>query len=199
MTMLQEILSGVQQTEADRASHQDSATKAASSEERRDVQRFQPGESALDDLRPGSAIDQAQEFLASNAVTMRVNDFYGSMSVMWKKRVKITGLGLFSVFLFRCTRRSSRGISFHARAELVPLPWLCTTGLRVDVRFARDPWRNVMLAPELATFAVVPSNSVQFNLAFLGECDSLRRMIADRKASPRDRDENGSTMLHVSH
>ena len=56
MAMLQGILSGVQQTEADRASHQDSETKAASSEEIRDIQSFQACESARDDLLPGSAI-----------------------------------------------------------------------------------------------------------------------------------------------
>jgi hypothetical protein len=88
MAMLQEILSGVHQANADRASYQDSATKATSSEESRDIQPFQAGESARDDLLPEPAIDQVKEFRASDAVTMRVNAFDGSMSVIWKSRAR---------------------------------------------------------------------------------------------------------------
>jgi hypothetical protein len=199
MMMLQEILSVVQQTGATRAPSQDSAAQTTGSQEKRySDSSVDEQPASFDDSPPESHADQP-DLSAFKALTMRADDVDGTQYIIWKNFVTIKGIGHFSVMLSRASRCRSRGVSFHARAELIPLPWLSRAGLRVDVRFGRDPWRNVTLAPELVTFAVVPDSSDQFEYVYRGECELLRRMIADRKASPRDRNERGDSLLHVSH
>lgn len=57
---------------------------------------------------------------------------------------------------------------------------------------------RIALAPMVAVYRTVPSNSEVFLSIRKGRLDKLVGLISEGKASVRDRDEAGASLLHVS-
>jgi hypothetical protein len=58
-----------------------------------------------------------------------------------------------------------------------------------------DSYETVL--PSISVCNIVPDESLVFQFASKGELESLKKLVADGKASLRDHDENGRSLLHA--
>ena len=71
------------------------------------------------------------------------------------------------------------------------------TMLKVSVSQSQTFWGSPLVIPRLFVNNVLPSDSLVFQIAATGQVEDLVSLVAAGKASLRDHDTNGQSLLHV--
>jgi hypothetical protein len=76
---------------------------------------------------------------------------------------------------------------------LIPSTWLLGKGLSLWIARSTHGWKH-----HIEYFPIVPHDALIFRYSLEGNVEGVRHLLQQRLASPRDRDDQGFTALHVS-
>lgn len=65
------------------------------------------------------------------------------------------------------------------------------------IHYRQGPDGLHTLNPVISVGKTLPRNSLVFTIVESGDVDQLRRLLAERQSTLRDRDTNGTPLLHV--
>lgn len=98
--------------------------------------------------------------------------------------------------MFSTTFRGRKDM-FEAGFTFIPASWLFKTAFAAS--FLKYANRNgePSISTNLSYYAIVPHDAKIMEFSRSGNADGIRQLFSQRLATPRDRDDNGRTPLHV--
>lgn len=91
------------------------------------------------------------------------------------------------------------GWGFGVQFEFFPASWLSNESIVASFRYYQENSRIIVCRPRMDCFVTVPENRQACLAVENDDVELLQNLFSSRLAMPRDRDEHGWTLLHVSY
>ena len=162
---------------------------------------------------PDTSLDKNKTPLSD--YSRRSKDFSGDQPKLWNQTWTYTrkwSFGLLCVRIYASRVRREEGAMspafgrstsawleevYHLSITFQPADRILSRGIRLALGSRYDSNGYYLRCPEVSAFAIIPLHSEVFALARKGDVQGLKRLFVENLASPTDRDEKGTTILHV--